>query len=68
MTEGEAGVGVRSYPSKAILTLRVHRIMDVDDQTDRSFSAIKIRFAGEKSDIFIISVHSIVGGYSLEPR
>ena len=31
------------------------------------FSAIKMKFAGEKSDIFIISVHNIVGGYSLEP-
>ena len=42
-------------------------LMDVDYQTDRPFSAIKIKFAGEKSDIFIISIHNIVGGYSLEP-
>ena len=42
-------------------------LMDVDYQTDRPFSAIKIKFAGEKSDIFIIFIHNIVGGYSLEP-
>ena len=43
MTEGEGGGGggcdhtllVRTY--KAILTLRVHRIMDVGYQTDRPF-------------------------------
>ena len=28
---------------------------------------MKIKFAGEKSDIFIISIHNIVGVYSLEP-
>ena len=46
MTEGEGGGGgcdrtlpVRTY--KAILTLRVHRIMDVGYQTDRPFFCYK---------------------------
>ena len=75
MTKGERGGGggggcdrtllVRTYIT--ILTLRVHGIMDVDYTLTDLFSAIKIKFAGEKSDIFIISVHNIVGGYSVEP-